>query len=128
LLGAVKPLAEKEKKRKLYNLAAGPGFEPVAIAPQKPSVSGVRFAHWFPRREDTQITFHPDPQLKKPSVSYVSRRFQLLLPISYFPRRGEKATPLAAGPGFEPGLMGSEPIVLPLDDPAIFQIKSSNIF
>ena len=27
---------------------------------------------------------------------------------------------LAGGPGFEPGLTGPEPVVLPLDDPPVF--------
>ena len=31
----------------------------------------------------------------------------------------EKPTGLAEGPGFEPGLTGPEPVVLPLDDPSV---------
>ena len=29
---------------------------------------------------------------------------------------------MAEGPGFEPGLTGPEPVVLPLDDPSVLQL------
>ena len=38
---------------------------------------------------------------------------------------------VAEGPGFEPGLTGPEPVVLPLDDPSIdktYQLQKSNIW
>ena len=37
---------------------------------------------------------------------------------------------VAEGPGFEPGLTGPEPVVLPLDDPSIdktYQLQKSKI-
>ena len=37
---------------------------------------------------------------------------------------------MAEGPGFEPGLTGPEPVVLPLDDPSIaktYQLQKSTI-
>ena len=36
---------------------------------------------------------------------------------------------LAEGPGFEPGLTGPEPVVLPLDDPSVvYRIGNYNIY